>query len=678
MNTAHDYLVPIQENGFDCGVYVLKFIHSMMRIDSSKISGHDLVDGLFAKITNNPHFKFTAEDITTLRRHCYVLIKNIQNIHDSSLPMPPSPSVPIDNCLESPEMECKRDKCPCHDGTKCLHQSDKANSREMALTLCKGHVVSYKDTTNPENIVKTTKVNEITYDKRLHFETITFDDGVQLDADRHLLCVNRFFIRSLRETIPNPQPIWDNITNFLLVPSLYVDGSKVQSSLPKRSQKYKRKNHRVKSSIGFKKYQHYHKWYRLLHSTKLNAKATRVPPFMSKTKSKDPVTYRKNAKTLNLYYRSTIEYGQSARFYKSQIIESMDQAAFDRIKKRLKVCVSQYKTKGAVQLNMPKEKEVIYTNPTGDDNERSIRQNLVEENVLRFEHTNKTRTIMVCPSCRENVMLKMQSEDAKSKHFQPGLKTKEKCTSCKDLVDEHYLRYNLHPIWYERDSSGKKKIGADGKHIVRYDIPSELQTLTMPEKLLIRRYAPYIPSVHIRNGNYGIRGNCVAFPQDITDVCNELPRKKGSVITVIRQLKNRDSSQTLVKQMRVRRKEVLGALRWLKIHHEGYHDITINEDNFWFVGDECNLAKDARVIEVDKGDSLNEEEEFVSKAHRQFHDDDDEDRDIQMATMHTNEPPPLPRGEQAQPVVELIKTARENDKLDKTLDFPPIDIEPVS
>ncbi len=56
----------------------------------------------------------------------------------------------------------------------------------------------------------------------------------------------------------------------------------------------------------------------------------------------------------------------------------------------------------------------------------------------------------------------------------------------------------------------------------------------MAEKLLIRRCANFVPSIHLSIGTFALKGHCVTFPQDITEMCNELPLRKEAVVVFIR------------------------------------------------------------------------------------------------------------------------------------------------
>ncbi len=76
----------------------------------------------------------------------------------------------------------------------------------------------------------------------------------------------------------------------------------------------------------------------------------------------------------------------------------------------------------------------------------------------------------------------------------------------------------LQPIWYKQAANATSwedfKLDKNGKIIASYVIPNKLTSLTISEQLLIRKRAPFIPSVHLSNGLYALSGQCVAFPQN--------------------------------------------------------------------------------------------------------------------------------------------------------------------
>ena len=159
------------------------------------------------------------------------------------------------------------------------------------------------------------------------------------------------------------------------------------------------------------------------------------------------------------------------------------------------------------------------------------------EEALCFEYTCRTCNYKVCEECMENKLVDSDCIDADHNNVHV-------CKACKNRGSSelgYYLRKNLQPVWYERDEFGNVAIDAEGKSTVHYEVPDELSDLTMAEKLSIRRYATYVPSLHMKNGSLKLRGHCVAFPQNISEICNELHRIMASseLSPVLREMSQR-------------------------------------------------------------------------------------------------------------------------------------------
>jgi hypothetical protein len=131
-------------------------------------------------------------------------------------------------------------------------------------------------------------------------------------------------------------------------------------------------------------------------------------------------------------------------------------------------------------------------------------------------------------------------------------------TVCKDCfnLNKHLDKNNYLclPIWIGENNS------------IQYTIPGVLQILTDGEKLLIQQVNVYVPLVHIKNGQLGIKGHVVAFPQHIEEVCYVLPRLPNNVtvVHVLKTYKEKGGTETISKSFLIRKKEVLNALFWLK------------------------------------------------------------------------------------------------------------------
>jgi hypothetical protein len=86
----------------------------------------------------------------------------------------------------------------------------------------------------------------------------------------------------------------------------------------------------------------------------------------------------------------------------------------------------------------------------------------------------------------------------------------------------------------------------------------------MAEKLLIQRCASFVPLTHLSNEAFALKGHCVTFPQDITEICNELLLRKETVVVFIRYIHNKDTSAVYPKSLHVDKQNALKALLWLK------------------------------------------------------------------------------------------------------------------
>ncbi len=101
------------------------------------------------------------------------------------------------------------------------------------------------------------------------------------------------------------------------------------------------------------------------------------------------------------------------------------------------------------------------------------------------------------------------------------------------------------------NKDGSNKLDEAGGEIPHFEIPQELKRLTVAERLLIQRCTTYVPSVHLSNGTFALKGLCVTFPQDITQMCNGLPHRKEQVLVFIHYIGNEDTSAVYPKSMQV-------------------------------------------------------------------------------------------------------------------------------
>ena len=232
------------------------------------------------------------------------------------------------------------------------------------------------------------------------------------------------------------------------------------------------------------------------------------------------------------------------------------------------------------------------------------------QSTLDFEHKMCGYGIRTCILCQENKDVFIKSENDYDKPFKCPLGSF--CYTRNYETPNYYLTKNMQPIWYEHEDDSSLKLDPDGKKYIRYDIPPELQNLTISEGLLIRRFSPYIPSIHIRNGTFGILGHCCTFPQNVDELCDVLPQRKETILTFVCHMTSKGSNVSSPKHLRVNRQRVLDALHWLKIHHTGYRNICIEASNLNWMGnkDEQVIVTETELAEDEEAE--NERNELVS------------------------------------------------------------------
>ena len=295
------------------------------------------------------------------------------------------------------------------------------------------------------------------------------------------------------------------------------------------------------------------------------------------------------------------------------------------------------------------------------------REIIAKERILTFEHYMASLNVFKCSVCLE-CEIREKPLDNNPDYICPS------CTRRKDPT--YYTDNNLHPVWYLVDDEGNYVLDDNGNKAAQYNIPETLSCLSMYEKLLIRRCANFVPSVHLKNGVFGLKGHCVTFPQDITEMCNELPQQKDTLLTFIRNIGNKDTNSIFPTSLRVNRLKVVNALKWLQKHNPFYANIKIMERNLdWMEGaEEVNMGTDGVVMkmkESTRSKMKEAEDEYVSKAHSTA--DDDGDDTLAMRTVHANEINTVPTGRQTEQIKSLIDIAHKTNQSSKVMNFPPID-----
>lgn len=275
-------------------------------------------------------------------------------------------------------------------------------------------------------------------------------------------------------------------------------------------------------------------------------------------------------------YRECIQVGEVRKFYESDVTNCHTPNEFKLRSESLLKTLKQSKKK-KISISIPpfvKFSSSCCSKNTGPSHKDL--KFLQNEKTIEMEYRMRNVFIHVCDCCK---IYYLEENRSLTSH------KKEICESCKKSkhTSEWWLEQNLLPVWYKTLSTGESDLSNPQWHI-----PSELNDLTMAEKLLIRRVAVFVPAIHINRSSIGIEGHCICFPQDIGEICNELPNKKTTILKFIRDIGKGPLKDTISRTyLKVNRKKVLEALRWLQKYHVGYHDVEIVEDHLsWMNGEE--------------------------------------------------------------------------------------------
>ena len=156
-----------------------------------------------------------------------------------------------------------------------------------------------------------------------------------------------------------------------------------------------------------------------------------------------------------------------------------------------------------------------------------------------------------------------------------------KCSDCVSHSDGHLLQ-SL-PVWM--DSVGE----------VRYDVPLELERLSIAEKMLIQLASVVIPLQHIKHGVFGLSGHCCSFEQDVEAFAHTLPRsrKETKFLQVVKDIRTEFGSDSVSSRcFEVSRSHVIEALLWLKKHNPLCEHVVIDERRLDWIDGESGLLED--------------------------------------------------------------------------------------
>ena len=396
------------------------------------------------------------------------------------------------------------------------------------------------------------------------------------------------------------------------------------------------------------------------------------------------ISLLEEVRKLNSIYRTCLSYGDPLSF--SKLMSTRSKEDYEKEKTKLGNKLDKRRTTyawKALKILLPicfftrlfqtnnglPETVVVEETP---DQDQTVREMKRVEGTMKFEYQNSLLEIRPCSICHENHLVETKKKLLPTDIY--------KCGKCKKLKDENaYLKNRLLPIWYERvagaTSHTEFKLDSDGNKIIHYEIPEELLCLTVAEQLLIRRCAPFIPSFHIGKGYYGLKGHCVAFAQDITDMAMTLPQRPESVVTFIRAIGNKDTTDLKLKHLKVSKVRVVRALQWLKIHHEGYHDVSIDMTRFaWMKGNETAIIKgnEKKLVFEDQNKPISKD--FVSKVQCAGDIMKDGELDYSIFGMSTGDTVPNTESDNINELVDTSETAHGKEKL---MMFPPHSEKPI-
>ena len=249
------------------------------------------------------------------------------------------------------------------------------------------------------------------------------------------------------------------------------------------------------------------------------------------------------------------------------------------------------------------------------------------------------------------------------------------CMGCLkgDLKD--MKRAFLPPTWTDRDG------------MVHYELPAELLDLTEGEKLLIQQVEAYVPLVHLQYGQLGLRGHVCCFPKDISEVCKVLPKMPDQIsrVKVVKHYRigNQEKSEEDIvsKTFYIRRRKVLDALYWLKLHNPEYANISIEPENLAWMGGAAakELPIGRETIEInEEPDGINEQTDDRDLGPARSQVIDVEDKEQAYSTefgLFPEKFAALPK-EKDQKVVDIVQQAKK--QCDSSLEFPYVAADPIS
>ncbi len=184
------------------------------------------------------------------------------------------------------------------------------------------------------------------------------------------------------------------------------------------------------------------------------------------------------------------------------------------------------------------------------------REIFVKEKIFEQEFVTNNLNILKCNEClqchiEKNVLPNQESYT---------------CNKCRKRKDPDYLmNNNLHPGWFEVNKDGLTKMDLTRENFPILIFRKNLRDSLLRNNCLFKDVQLLYPLfIYPMDGTFALKGRCVTFPQDITQMCNELPQRKETVLVFIHYIGNKDTSAVYPKFMHINRQNVNKALFWFE------------------------------------------------------------------------------------------------------------------
>ena len=627
--------VPSQNNDYDCGIFVVHMAASLLSVvKTNEIRMFDVDENCKSIITKSVHFRYGPTTVSVLRHHCKTLLTKLDILRPFQEPVAEGQDEESDDCMVVDEEE--KSTSP-----------DKVGS--CATTLYAGCVIEYQSDSDKARF--TSQVKEV----KTHPPTVLLDNGTALSSEATVVIIY-FHSAKNKCLFTNYDRQCCKLKDFNLMESVLHPGSYADIE-----------NYRQVSVHGTTKTKRFIDRRRRKRAIQMTGQPVVIPEFL--VGISDDKFYEKKVKQINYYYVELLSYGEVDFFYKNDLVRSKTESEFNNRIQSLRGKCSAFKRDHRKRLNIPGDTEIEYTPTDRQCPRNTVRMNKLTEVGVKFEHNNLSWTAVVCPVCRETNLVQYNIDVHVKPYYDPAKKTRSKCSKCvaKKHDENHYRNNNLHPLY---DKNGVRSDTDDPPSIddSMFTLPEVLSKLTMAEKMLIRKVSVYVPLYHVQKGIFKLKGHAIAFHQDIPSITSVLPRKLTEIVTVIRQHTNAGDNAVKISQLRVRKKEVLDALKFLKAHHNEYGDIHVMEAN----ASDANLNEDKHARKMQTSSNPDDDEEFVSPAHAMTTEIDEPTMIAGGLLENERDAPNIAVGEVAKPIQDLYDIARQTDQHQETMHFPPI------